>query len=91
MNDERPRSADFVQSLERGLLVLRAFDADHRELGLSEVARIAGLPRAAAWGRVRSGLWRSMPPTLPEPEALDQMRFGSTGSGVAKPLSPPVT
>ena len=30
-----------------------------------------------------------MPPTLPEPEALDQIRFGSTGSGVAQPLSPP--
>ena len=28
--------------------MLRAFDADHRELGLSEVARIAGLTRAAA-------------------------------------------
>jgi IclR family transcriptional regulator, pca regulon regulatory protein len=48
VNEERPRSADYVQSLERGLLVLRAFDADHRELGLSEVARIAGLTRAAA-------------------------------------------
>jgi IclR family pca regulon transcriptional regulator len=48
MSDERPISADFVQSLERGLLVIRAFDAEHRELGLSEVARIAGLTRAAA-------------------------------------------
>ena len=48
MNEERPRSADFVQSLERGLLVIRAFDAEHRELGLSEVARISGLTRAAA-------------------------------------------
>ncbi len=48
VNDERRRSADFVQSLERGLLVLRAFDAEHRELGLSEVARISGLTRAAA-------------------------------------------
>jgi IclR family pca regulon transcriptional regulator len=46
--EERPHSADFVQSLERGLLVIRAFDADHRELGLSEVARITGLTRAAA-------------------------------------------
>src|ERR1700745_3757163 len=45
---ERSRSADFVQSLERGLLVIRAFDAEHRELGLSEVARISGLTRAAA-------------------------------------------
>ena len=48
MSEDRPRSADFVQSLERGLLVIRAFDAEHRELGLSEVARISGLTRAAA-------------------------------------------
>src|SRR2546421_8796084 len=31
----------------------------------------------------------TMPPTLPEPEALDQMMLLSTGSGVAHPLSPP--
>jgi IclR family pca regulon transcriptional regulator len=37
-----------VQSLERGLAVIRAFDAEHRELGLSDVARITGLSRAAA-------------------------------------------
>jgi IclR family pca regulon transcriptional regulator len=48
VSEDRPRSADFVQSLERGLLVIRAFDAEHRELGLSEVARISGLTRAAA-------------------------------------------
>src|SRR6202000_1845464 len=48
LSADRPRSADFVQSLERGLLVIRAFDAEHRELGLSEVARISGLTRAAA-------------------------------------------
>jgi IclR family transcriptional regulator, pca regulon regulatory protein len=39
---------DFVQSLARGLAVIRAFDADHPELGLSEVARRADMPRAAA-------------------------------------------
>jgi IclR family pca regulon transcriptional regulator len=44
---ERP-SSDYVQSLERGLAVIRAFDADHRELALSEVARATGLTRAAA-------------------------------------------
>jgi len=48
VSQQRPRSADFVQSLERGLLVIRAFDAEHRVLGLSEVARISGLTRAAA-------------------------------------------
>jgi IclR family pca regulon transcriptional regulator len=37
-----------VQSLERGLSVIRAFDGEHRELGLSEVARATGLTRAAA-------------------------------------------
>jgi IclR family pca regulon transcriptional regulator len=46
--DDRPTSADFVQSLERGLKVIRAFDAEHRELGLSEVARAADLTRASA-------------------------------------------
>jgi IclR family pca regulon transcriptional regulator len=39
---------DFVQSLARGLSVIRAFDAEHPELTLSEVARRADLTRAAA-------------------------------------------
>jgi IclR family pca regulon transcriptional regulator len=38
----------FVQSLARGLAVIRAFDADHPELTLSDVARKTGLNRAAA-------------------------------------------
>lgn len=42
------RSTDFVQSLERGLAVIRAFDAEHSELTLSDVARSTDLPRAAA-------------------------------------------
>lgn len=41
-------SPDFVQSLARGLAVIRAFDAEHAVLGLSDVARRADLPRAAA-------------------------------------------
>jgi IclR family pca regulon transcriptional regulator len=39
---------DFVQSLQRGLAVIRAFDADNPALSLSEVARATGLARAAA-------------------------------------------
>ncbi|MBO0867966.1 MAG: helix-turn-helix domain-containing protein [Micromonosporaceae bacterium] len=39
--------AEFVQSLDRGLAVIRAFDAEHTELTLSEVARITGLTRAS--------------------------------------------
>ncbi|MFK3984686.1 IclR family transcriptional regulator [Micromonospora sp. NPDC050397] len=42
------RSPEFVQSLERGLAVIRAFDAVHPQLTLSEVARATGLTRAAA-------------------------------------------
>ena len=41
-------SGDFVQSLARGLAVIRAFDAQHPELTLSDVARRAEMPRAAA-------------------------------------------
>ncbi|MCB1274897.1 MAG: helix-turn-helix domain-containing protein, partial [Leucobacter sp.] len=44
-----PREGDdFVQSLARGLAVIRAFDAEHPELTLSEVARRAAIPAAAA-------------------------------------------
>jgi IclR family transcriptional regulator, pca regulon regulatory protein len=42
------RSDDFVQSFARGLAVIRAFDAQHTGLSLSDVARRADLPRAAA-------------------------------------------
>lgn len=42
------RGPDFVQSLERGLAVIRAFDADSPSLTLSDVARATGLTRAAA-------------------------------------------
>lgn len=39
---------EFVQSLARGLDVITAFDAEHRELTLSEVAHRTGLTRATA-------------------------------------------
>jgi len=45
-DDGRP--AEFVQSLDRGLAVIRAFSAERPELTLSEVARETGLSRAAA-------------------------------------------
>ncbi len=42
------RGPDFVQSLERGFAVVRAFGPESPELTLSEVARATGLTRAAA-------------------------------------------
>lgn len=42
------RSGDFVQSLERGLAVIRAFGADRAQMTLSEVARETQLSRASA-------------------------------------------
>jgi IclR family transcriptional regulator, pca regulon regulatory protein len=41
-------AAEFVQSLERGLSVIRSFDAEHSKMTLSEVATATGLSRAAA-------------------------------------------
>lgn len=41
-------SGELVQSLIRGLAVIRSFDAEHAELTLSDVARRTGLSRAAA-------------------------------------------
>lgn len=63
--------SDVVQSLVRGLAVIRAFDAEHPELTLSEVARRAGITRAAAGRFLR---------TL---EHLGYVR-GSAGSGVGR-------
>jgi IclR family transcriptional regulator, pca regulon regulatory protein len=48
MSPPPERDAHFVQSLERGLAVIRAFDAQRPELTLSEVARHCDLTRAAA-------------------------------------------
>ncbi|WP_371574913.1 IclR family transcriptional regulator C-terminal domain-containing protein [Streptomyces sp. NBC_01314] len=42
------REPHFVRSFERGLAVIRAFDAEHSALTLSEVARTCELTRAAA-------------------------------------------
>src|SRR5215467_5833303 len=42
------RNSEFVQSLDRGLAVIRAFGPDRERLSLSEVARATGLTRAAA-------------------------------------------
>jgi IclR family transcriptional regulator, pca regulon regulatory protein len=44
---DQPRNSDFVQSLDRGLAVIRAFGPDRERLSLSEVARATGLTRAA--------------------------------------------
>src|SRR2546425_1664426 len=44
----RARPPEFVQSLERGLAVIRAFSRERPALTLSEIADLAGLTRAAA-------------------------------------------
>ncbi|GAB7105830.1 IclR family transcriptional regulator C-terminal domain-containing protein [Streptomyces phaeofaciens JCM 4814] len=43
-----PRPSHFVRSFERGLAVIRCFDADHPARTLSDVARACDLTRAAA-------------------------------------------
>jgi IclR family transcriptional regulator, pca regulon regulatory protein len=73
---EDARAPHFVQSLERGLAVIRAFDEHNPELTLSDVARAAGMTRAAArrflltledLGYVRSdGRWFTLSPRILE-------------------------
>lgn len=45
---EQTRDGEFVQSLERGLAVIRVFKSERQKLTLSEVAELTGLTRAAA-------------------------------------------
>ena len=73
---EEARAPHFVQSLERGLAVIRAFDEHNPELTLSDVARSTGLTRAAArrflltladLGYVRTdGRWFTLSPRILE-------------------------
>lgn len=46
--DKMPKDSEYLSTLERGLRVLRAFDATHPEMQLSEVAQITGLSPAVA-------------------------------------------
>jgi IclR family transcriptional regulator, pca regulon regulatory protein len=48
LDEAQGRNPDYVQSLERGLAVIRTFGAENPELRLSDVARATGLTRAAA-------------------------------------------
>ncbi len=41
------RSRDFVRSLERGLAIIRVFNAERPSMTVSEIAQVAGLTRAA--------------------------------------------
>ena len=43
-----PRATDFVESLDRGLRLLQAFGERPAPMSLSEIAKAAELPRAAA-------------------------------------------
>lgn len=43
-----PTNKDFVNSLARGLAIIRAFDAEHAEMTLSEVAERTAMTRAGA-------------------------------------------
>ncbi len=43
-----PKDSEYLSTLERGLKVLRAFDATHPEMQLSEVAQVTGLSAAVA-------------------------------------------
>jgi IclR family pca regulon transcriptional regulator len=48
LDDQVGGDRDFVASLEKGLLVIEAFDASRPRLTLSEVAKLTGITRAAA-------------------------------------------
>ena len=48
VDDQTDADRDFVASLEKGLLVIEAFDSERPRLTLSDVAKITGITRAAA-------------------------------------------
>ena len=71
-------SRDYVQSLARGLAVLRTFDADHARLSLADIASRTQLSRAAARRLVMTlqhlGYVRVAMPLQDIQNRLDQLR-----------------
>jgi IclR family pca regulon transcriptional regulator len=47
VDEDFRKSRDFVQSLERGLAVIRAFNGERQALSVSEAAEVTGLSRAS--------------------------------------------
>ncbi|MEE1762291.1 helix-turn-helix domain-containing protein [Streptomyces sp. SP18BB07] len=96
------REPHFVRSFERGLAVIRAFDAEHPALTLSEVARTCELPRAATrrflltlvdLGYVHTGgrLFRLTPRTLTSADRRISSHAGRTSvEAVRRDLLPPL-
>jgi IclR family transcriptional regulator, pca regulon regulatory protein len=46
---QRPNGREFVQALQRGFDVIRAFGSEGRDVTVTEIASRAGLTRAVAW------------------------------------------
>ncbi|GAB2695108.1 IclR family pca regulon transcriptional regulator [Microbacterium marinum] len=82
-------SADFVQSLARGLAVIRAFDGEPAELSLAEVARRTGIPRAAARRFLRTLEQLGYVRATPDARFLLTPRILELGYGYLSSLSLP--
>jgi len=64
----------FVTALGRGLEVLRCFSEANTELGVSEIARLAGLPQPTAWRLCHTLLSLGYLATVPD---SDKLRVGN--------------
>lgn len=80
---------DFVQSLARGLAVIRTFDGEPAELSLAEVARRAGIPRAAARRFLRTLQELGYVATVPDARFRLTPRILELGYGYLSALSLP--
>jgi|TARA_B100001250_G_scaffold412288_1_gene443107 DNA-binding IclR family transcriptional regulator len=49
IDDEPAKDRQFVTALSRGLAILKCFDGQHRQLGVSDLARRVGLPQPTVW------------------------------------------
>lgn len=46
---ETEKDRQFVTALSRGLAILKCFDGEHNQLGVSDLARMTGLPQPTVW------------------------------------------
>lgn len=72
--EQEPKTdRQFVAALAKGLQVLRCFNAERRELGTAEIARLTGMPQPSVWRLCYTLLKEGY---LVKSEASDKLRPG---------------
>ncbi|MDB5944860.1 MAG: hypothetical protein JWQ13_4426 [Ramlibacter sp.] len=79
---QTPSDRQFVTALARGLSVLRCFDAQHPQLGTTEIAQMTKLPQPTVWRLCHT--LQQLGYLLQSPDNSDKLRIGMAVLGLGQ-------